>query len=103
MTPSPQPASAPALSKVPQPAGLVAAPSATWRTVVGVLNSLNAAVFAQFRTNPEHFIAKARRLINEQKAKMNVEHLAYDLVDERYERVDGLGQLAATRLAAAGH
>ena len=36
-------------------------------------------------TNPEHFIAEARRLINEQKATMIVEHLAYDPVEERYE------------------
>ena len=57
----------------------------TRRTVVDILKGLNVAVFAQFRTNPEHFIAEARRLINEQKATMIVEHLAYDPVEERYE------------------
>ena len=57
----------------------------TRRTVVNMLKGLNAAVFAQFKTNPEHFIAEARRLINEQKATMIVEHLAYDPVEERYE------------------
>ena len=57
----------------------------TRRTVVDVLKALNAAVFAQFKTNPEHFIAEARRLINEQRATMIVEHLAYDPVEERYE------------------
>jgi type III restriction enzyme len=56
----------------------------TRRTVVDILKGLNAATFAQFRTNPEHFIAEARRLINEQKATMIVEHLAYDTVEERY-------------------
>ena len=57
----------------------------TRRTVVDILKGLNVAVFAQFKTNPEHFIAEARRLINEQKATMVVEHLAYDPVEERYE------------------
>lgn len=57
----------------------------TRRTVVDILKGLNAAIFAQFKTNPEHFIAEARRLINEQKATMIVEHLAYDPVEERYE------------------
>lgn len=57
----------------------------TRRTVVDILKALNVAVFAQFKTNPEHFIAEARRLINEQKATMIVEHLAYDPVEERYE------------------
>ncbi len=57
----------------------------TRRMVVDILKALNVAVFAQFKTNPEHFIAEARRLINEQKATMIVEHLAYDPVEERYE------------------
>ncbi len=57
----------------------------TRRTVVDILKGLNATVFAQYKTNPEHFIAEARRLINEQKATMIVEHLTYDPVEERYE------------------
>ena len=57
----------------------------TRRTVVSILQGLNAAVFAQFRTNPEHFIAEATRLVNEQKATMIIEHLAYDPVEERYD------------------
>jgi type III restriction enzyme len=57
----------------------------TRRTVVDILKGLNVAVFAQFKTNPEHFIAEAQRLINEQKATVIVEHLAYEPVEERYE------------------
>jgi type III restriction enzyme len=57
----------------------------TRRTTVDILKLLNPAVFAQFKTNPEHFIAEVTRLINEQKATMIVEHLAYDPVDERYD------------------
>lgn len=40
----------------------------TRRTVTEILKGLNTAVFAQFKTNPESFIAEAIRLINEQKA-----------------------------------
>ena len=57
----------------------------TRRTVADILKGMNAAVFAQYRLNPESFIAEAIRLINEQKATMIVEHLAYDPVDECYD------------------
>ena len=57
----------------------------TRRAVVNILKGLNVAVFAQFKTNPENFIAEATRLVNEQKATMIVEHLAYDPVEQRYD------------------
>ena len=57
----------------------------TRRTVAKILQGMNDAVFAQFKTNPEHFIAEAIRLINEQKATMVIEHLSYDPVQERYD------------------
>lgn len=57
----------------------------TRRTVADIIKGMNVAVFAQFRTNPESFIAEAVRLINEQKATVIVEHLAYDPVDDSYD------------------
>jgi len=57
----------------------------TRRTVGEILKRIRANVFAQFPVNPEDFIAKASRLIKEQKATMIVEHLAYDPIDERYD------------------
>ncbi|WP_172202751.1 type III restriction-modification system endonuclease [Niveibacterium sp. COAC-50] len=57
----------------------------TRRTTADILKGISVAVFAQFRTNPESFIAEAVRLINEQKATMIIEHLAYDPVEEQYE------------------
>lgn len=57
----------------------------TRRTVAEVLKEINVAVFAQFRTNPESFIAEAIRLINEQKATMIIEHLAYDPVEDKFD------------------
>ena len=35
--------------------------------------------------NPEHFIAEASRLINEQKATTIIEQLCYDRIGDRYE------------------
>lgn len=57
----------------------------TRRTVTDILKGLNSAVFAQFKTNPENFIAEAIRLINEQKATLIVEHLTYDPVEDRFD------------------
>ncbi|MBC2769493.1 type III restriction-modification system endonuclease [Pusillimonas minor] len=57
----------------------------TRRTVVEILKGLNAAVFSQYKTNPESFIAEAVRLINEQKATVIVEHLAYDPVEDKFD------------------
>jgi len=57
----------------------------TRRTVAEMLKGMNVAVFAQFRTNPEHFIAEATRLINEQKATVIIEHLAYDSVEDKFD------------------
>lgn len=57
----------------------------TRHTVTEILKGLNAAVFAQFKTNPESFIAEAIRLINEQKATVIIEHLAYDPVEDTFD------------------
>jgi len=42
-------------------------------------------VFDQFRQNPEHFIAEASRIINEQKATMIIEQLSYDALSDRHD------------------
>lgn len=49
----------------------------TRRTVAAILSGINMAVFSQFKTNPESFIAEASRIINEQKATVIIEHLTY--------------------------
>ena len=50
----------------------------TRSTVASVLQGITPAVFSQYRTNPEDFMQKAARLMNEQKATVIVEHIAYD-------------------------
>lgn len=57
----------------------------TRRTIAEILKGTNVAVFAQFKTNPESFIAEAIRLINEQKATVIIEHLAYDPVEDKFD------------------
>lgn len=57
----------------------------TRRATADILKGINVAVFTQFRTNPESFISEAVRLINEQKATMIIEHLAYDPVEEKFD------------------
>ena len=57
----------------------------TRRTVAAILQGINASRFALYRQNPEEFIAKVIRLINEQKATMIVEHIRYDTLEGRYD------------------
>ena len=57
----------------------------TRRAVAEILSGINDAVFSQFKTNPERFIADAIRLINEQKATVIIEHLAYDSVADQFD------------------
>lgn len=57
----------------------------TRRTVAQMLKGLDADVLAQFKTNPESFIAEAVRIINEQKATIIVEHLTYDPTEDKFE------------------
>jgi type III restriction enzyme len=57
----------------------------TRRTVAAILGRVTPAKFAKFRLNPEQFITEAARLINEQKATVIVEHLAYDALMDRFD------------------
>jgi type III restriction enzyme len=56
----------------------------TRSTIAKILQGINKTVFDQYKTNPEDFITKAIRLINEQKATVIVEHLAYDAISETH-------------------
>jgi len=56
----------------------------TRKTIATILQTINNAVFDQFKNNPEDFIAKASVLINEQKATVIVEHLAYDPIADTH-------------------
>ncbi|QOJ15192.1 MAG: DEAD/DEAH box helicase family protein [Planctomycetia bacterium] len=53
-------------------------------TIAAILTGVQKLTFDQYKTNPEDFILKAARIINEQKATVIVEHLAYDPIEDRH-------------------
>lgn len=57
---------------------LTEATQLTRKTVGSILQGMRLDRFSQFTINPEDFIAKTARLINEQKATVIIEHLSYD-------------------------
>ena len=57
----------------------------TRKTVVEIIKSISPVKFAMYKANPEEFIAKVIRLINEQKATMIVEHISYDQIEGEYD------------------
>ena len=74
----------------------------TRRTCAAILTGINPATFAKFKQNPEQFITEAARLINEQKATVIVEHLAYDPLDDRYDSSIFTENQTAQDLSKAG-
>lgn len=57
----------------------------TRRTVARILQGIKPYTFAMFQNNPEEFITKAIRLINEQKATMIVEQITYNRTEGTYD------------------
>ena len=57
----------------------------TRKTVVEIIKGISPIKFAMYKANPEEFIAKVIRLINEQKATMIVEHISYDQIEGKYD------------------
>ncbi len=56
----------------------------TRKAIIAILQGIQPAVFNQFKDNPEEFISKAAQLINDQKATAIIEHITYDILDEKY-------------------
>lgn len=57
----------------------------TRRTISAILQGIRMEKFYMFQNNPEEFITKVIRLINEQKATMIVEHISYDTIEGEYD------------------
>jgi len=74
----------------------------TRRTSAAILTGIQPGTFAKFKQNPEQFITEAARLINEQKATVIVEHLAYDPLDHRYDSSIFTENQTAQDLSKAG-
>ena len=58
----------------------------TRRSTAKIMSAIRPDVFAMFRNNPEEFITKAIRLINEEKATMIVDHISYNPTDGTYNQ-----------------
>ena len=56
----------------------------TRKDVASILKGIQPKVFEQFKDNPEEFVIKAASLINDEKATAIVEHITYNVLDERY-------------------
>lgn len=56
----------------------------TRKAIIQILQGIESAVFNQFKDNPEEFIIKAASLINDEKATAIIEHITYDVLDEKY-------------------
>ena len=57
----------------------------TRRTVAAILQKIKPEKFAMFRQNPEEFIRKVSKLINEEKATMIVEKITYHKLEQSYD------------------
>lgn len=57
----------------------------TRKTIVRILTGIKPSTFLLFRKNPEEFIIRAARLINEQKATTIIESITYDVINETFE------------------
>lgn len=57
----------------------------TRKAIIQILQGIQPSVFNQFKDNPEEFIIKAASLINDEKATAIIQHITYDVMDERYD------------------
>lgn len=57
----------------------------TRKTASAILQGIRRDKLSMFKNNPEEFISKVCRLINEQKATMIVEHISYDTIEGAYD------------------
>lgn len=57
----------------------------TRKTVAEILKKISLRAFAMYKMNPEEFISKVSRLINEQKATMIVDAITYNITSGVYD------------------
>lgn len=56
----------------------------TRKAIVRILQGIQPVVFNQFKDNPEEFIIKAAKLINDEKATAIIQHITYDVLEDKY-------------------
>ena len=57
----------------------------TRKTVAKILCGIEPIKFIMYQKNPEEFISKVSKLINEQKASLIVDHITYNLIDGTFD------------------
>lgn len=57
----------------------------TRKAIIQILQGIQPSVFNQFKDNPEEFIIKAASLIKDEKATAIIQHITYDVMDEKYD------------------
>ena len=57
----------------------------TRKTVAKILCGIEPVKFIMYQKNPEEFISKVSKLINEQKASLIVDHITYNLIDGSFD------------------
>ncbi|MEJ8548670.1 type III restriction-modification system endonuclease [Brevibacillus borstelensis] len=56
----------------------------TRKTIVAILKGIKPSTFLLFRKNPEEFVIRASKLINEQKATTIIESITYDVISDTF-------------------
>lgn len=57
----------------------------TRKAIIEILQGIDVSVFNQFKMNPEEFIIKVAALINDEKATAIINHITYNVMDEKYD------------------
>lgn len=57
----------------------------TRKAMVQILTGIQKATFDQFKNNPEEFIIRAAKIINDEKATVIIQHITYNMLDEKYD------------------
>ena len=57
----------------------------TRKDIIQILTRIAPDTFNQFKDNPEEFIIKAAQIINDEKATAIIQHITYDVMEDRYD------------------
>ena len=57
----------------------------TRKAVIQILQGIKPATFNQFKNNPEEFIIQSAAIITDEKATAIIQHITYDVMDDKYD------------------
>ena len=65
--------------------GIAKGATLTRRTVVSILKGIQETKLLLFKNNPEEFIRNVTKIIKDEKATMIVDHISYNITEQKYE------------------